>query len=204
MNKHIHYHNKKIILGDSLLEKTDNQHFINTSSLNEKEIKTQVRQFISATDGKDLFLHTQNPESLLKLIISEFYFIEAAGGLIQKNDEFLFIKRLDKWDLPKGKIDKGEGKKEAAIRECEEECDVHDLEIKKQLNNTYHIYEYKDGFAFKVTYWYHMTTDYSKALKPQTEENIEEVRWFKRNDIQHTVLKNTYATIEGLVVEFFT
>ncbi len=171
--------------------------------MSEKEIKRHVQIFISNAAGENVYLLTTNTNQLLETILTEFYFIEAAGGLIQKNDEFLFIKRLGKWDLPKGKIDKGEGKKEAAIRECEEECDVHDLEIVKQLNNTYHIYEYKEGYAFKVTYWYHMTTDYSNPLKPQTEENIEEVRWFNRNEIQTKVLKNTYATIEGLVKEFF-
>lgn len=203
MNKHIHYHNKKIILGDSPVENSDNQLIIDTSTLTDHELKKQVQNFMSATEGKDLYLYCKNSDNVLKKIITDFYFIEAAGGLIQKNDQYLFIKRLGKWDLPKGKLDKGEGKREAAIRECEEECDVHELEIVKPLHNTYHIYEYKTGYAFKVTYWYHMNTAYSKPLKPQTEENIEEVKWFNLNEIQSIVYKNTYATIEGLLKEFF-
>ena len=38
-----------------------------------------------------------------------YKYIEAAGGFIKnENDEYLFIFRRGKWDLPKGKLEKGE------------------------------------------------------------------------------------------------
>ncbi|MBK6521473.1 MAG: NUDIX domain-containing protein [Sphingobacteriaceae bacterium] len=123
--------------------------------------------------------------------------------MIQNKDKYLFIKRLGKWDLPKGKLDKGETIQQAAIRECEEECAVTGLTILKQLPDTYHIYEYKTGHALKVSYWFHMETSSNKELKPQTEENIEEVRWLSVDEIKSIVLKNTYITIEKLVRSFF-
>ena len=51
--------------------------------------------------------------------------IEAAGGLvINRKGEYLFIYRNDKWDLPKGKLEKGERKRQGAVREVEEECGI--------------------------------------------------------------------------------
>jgi hypothetical protein len=38
---------------------------------------------------------------------SQFALIRAAGGVVSNDrDEVLFIYRLEKWDLPKGKVEK--------------------------------------------------------------------------------------------------
>src|ERR1700752_721997 len=75
---------------------------------------------------------------------NEFLVIEAAGGLIKnKEGQYLFIYRHNKWDLPKGKLDKREKPDAAAIRECQEECGIQQIELKDFLTNTYHIYFYK-------------------------------------------------------------
>ena len=51
--------------------------------------------------------------------------IIAAGGLVtNENNELLMIFRRGKWDLPKGKLDKGETIEECAIREVEEETGI--------------------------------------------------------------------------------
>ena len=63
--------------------------------------------------------------------------IEAAGGVVKNaKGELLFIYRLGKWDLPKGKIDEGEVKETTAVREIEEECGVSGLQIIKELKPT--------------------------------------------------------------------
>ena len=41
-------------------------------------------------------------------IKSGFKIILAAGGIVRKGDKILLIRRLKKWDLPKGKLDDGE------------------------------------------------------------------------------------------------
>jgi len=47
-------------------------------------------------------------------------FVIAAGGLVTNEiDEILVINRLDKWDLPKGKVEPEEPIKLAAVREVE-------------------------------------------------------------------------------------
>jgi ADP-ribose pyrophosphatase YjhB (NUDIX family) len=138
----------------------------------------------------------------LKLLWKEFkwYFkIEkAAGGLVKNNrNETLFIYRFDTWDLPKGKIEKGESKKEAAIREVEEECGIKGLEIQNKLQKTYHIFQRKNIETLKVTYWYSMNTKFEGKLIPQLEEGITDVV-FKSEDGVKEALKNTYGNIKLL------
>lgn len=53
---------------------------------------------------------------LKKHFFRHFDLIEAAGGIIQnEKKELLFIYRLDKWDLPKGKLEKNEGIEDCAV-----------------------------------------------------------------------------------------
>ncbi|MBI3519597.1 MAG: NUDIX domain-containing protein [Bacteroidetes bacterium] len=115
--------------------------------------------------------------------------------MIEKNDTWLFIFRLKRWDLPKGKLDPGEGPEEAAIRECEEECGITKLTITSHLEPTYHIYEHKGGYALKKTFWYTMSTQHEGTLVPQLEEHIERVEWFNKPQINEIVLSNTYPAI---------
>lgn len=129
-----------------------------------------------------------------------FFKIEkAAGGLIKnKNQETLFIYRFDKWDLPKGKIEKGESKKEAAVREVEEECGLSDVIIENKLQKTYHIFQRNGRETLKITHWYSMKTDYSGELIPQTEEGITDVV-FKNDAATQKALENTYGNIKLLI-----
>jgi ADP-ribose pyrophosphatase YjhB (NUDIX family) len=203
MNKHIYYDDKIISIGTDSEETAQNQVIVNYENEEGKTLKVAIKDFLTEGNKKSLFVKTNNASEAFEEIKKRFYFIEAAGGLIQKNNKYLFIKRLGKWDLPKGKLDKGETIKEAAVRECEEECAVTDLKILTQLQDTYHIYEYKNGHALKVSYWFHMETNSNKELKPQTEEHIEEVRWLSIDEVKSVVLKNTYITIEKLVRGFF-
>jgi ADP-ribose pyrophosphatase YjhB (NUDIX family) len=203
MNKHIYYDDKKISVGSNAEEATQNQVIVDYENGNSETLKIAIKDLLKQGNKKSLFVRTNSVSNVFEELKKGFYYIEAAGGLIQNKDKYLFIKRLGKWDLPKGKLDKGETIQHAAIRECEEECAVTGLTILKQLPDTYHIYEYKTGHALKVSYWFHMETSSNKELKPQTEENIEEVRWLSIDEVKSIVLKNTYITIEKLVKDFF-
>lgn len=123
---------------------------------------------------------------------------KAAGGkVVNTNKEVLFIYRLGKWDLPKGKLEVNETLENCAIREVEEECGVNGLTIKKQLPTTYHIFKYKKKLIFKITYWFLMTTAYSGKLVPQLEEGITDVKFLNTLE-QQKALKNTYKNIKIL------
>ena len=127
-----------------------------------------------------------------------FEVIEAAGGIVRNSEnELLFIYRFDKWDLPKGKIESGESREMAAIREVKEECGFRQIELGRALSTTYHIYEENNKEVLKITYWFNMYSD-DRDLKPQVEEGITTIRWIKETRTE-LVLHNTYPNIELLL-----
>jgi 8-oxo-dGTP pyrophosphatase MutT (NUDIX family) len=139
-------------------------------------------------------------ETLKEAFWAMFKVIEAGGGIVQNSTgDYLFIKRLGFWDLPKGKLDKGESIEAAALREVEEECGITSLAITAPAGQTYHTYEHKGNEVLKVTHWYYMQTDFAGDLVPQTEEDITEVRWMSKEEVKAVVLKNTYPSIAELV-----
>ena len=106
-----------------------------------------------------------------------FRWVEAAGGAVVNGGRLLCIHRLGRWDLPKGKIDEGESRGEAALREVEEETGLAELALGRELITTYHTYTTRKGRrVLKPTYWFAMQSA-QEALVPQAEENIEEARW---------------------------
>ncbi|PCH77410.1 MAG: NUDIX hydrolase [Flavobacteriaceae bacterium] len=126
---------------------------------------------------------------------ASFKIERAAGGVVfNKKEEVLFIYRFGKWDLPKGHIEKGEGKKEAAIREVEEECGISALEIVKKLPTTYHMFERNGQMVLKITHWYQMFSSDQGPLVGQEEEGIELV-CFKAKEAQDIALENSYKNI---------
>lgn len=198
MNITIYYLSKKIILQQKN-QNAENQPFINLDNLKKAEILDEFVKFANETNSTLLTFETENLEIGLEKFRKAFKYIYAAGGLIEKGDTFLFIFRLKRWDLPKGKLDMGEGPEEAAIRECEEECGITQLTITKTLDPTYHIYPHKGSYALKKTYWYSMTTKHTGTLVPQLEESIEKVEWFNKAQIQELVLPNSYPAILDVI-----
>lgn len=145
-----------------------------------------------------IYLYDNNPDSLWQCFCNHFIIIEAAGGKVfNHNNEVLFIYRNDKWDLPKGKIEKGESVEEAAIREVEEETRIKYLKIVKPLETTYHIYRHNEKYVLKISYWFKMTSDFKGKLLPQQEEGITKVKWLSGNEIKKA-LENTYENIRLL------
>ena len=122
----------------------------------------------------EVYLYHSNAKKIEKHFFKTFPSVEAAGGLVKHQDgRFLFIYRNNKWDLPKGKIEKKETIIKAAIREVSEETGVSDLIIKKPLPETYHIYNASGKFKVKKTNWFLMESNYLGPLAPQIEENIQ-------------------------------
>ena len=125
--------------------------------------------------------------------------VEASGGLVKHNDgRYLFIFRNNKWDLPKGKIEKREVIINAAMREVSEETAVADLIVTKPLPTTYHIYKANGKFKLKLTHWYLMKTKYQGVLIPQIEENIQKAVWKTKEEIPE-LLENAYENIKTVV-----
>ena len=143
-----------------------------------------------------------NPKSAMKYFFSNFKKIKAAGGIVKSGDKQLFIKRNGKWDIPKGKMEKGEKTRETAIREIQEECGLKGvLTIESKLMKTYHCYFMFDESVLKKTSWYILNYDGSNEVEAQAEEGITEVVWLKKSQLAK-VKKNTYSSVRDVLIFF--
>lgn len=132
-----------------------------------------------------------------------FKVVGAAGGIVEDKNNILMIRRLGMYDLPKGHIEPGETPEICAVREVEEECGIHRLQIIQKLQDTWHIYLRDDQWHLKQTFWFTMTSEPDQVLIPQTEEDIEEVFWMKTSEIEH-ILDKTYASLRPLLQSLTT
>ncbi len=131
-------------------------------------------------------------------------YIEAAGGVVRnEKEEYLFMRRLDKWDLPKGKLEEGETIETCAVREVEEECGIKVDRVIGTLKPSFHFYYDKQVPIIKITHWYLMEASSKQKITPQLEENITEVRW-ANTDTVSILLKDSYLAITDVMEDVFT
>ncbi|WPO81725.1 NUDIX domain-containing protein [Chryseobacterium sp. JJR-5R] len=157
------------------------------------------------TSVKELNVFGEDIDGIWAEFRSLFRIIEAAGGVVNNPDgETLFIKRLGKWDLPKGKMEKGESREESAVREIEEETGLRDVELVRFINTTFHIYVERNGDkVLKCTHWFEMNFSGEDTSKPQTEEGITEVAWKNTAQIEDEVFPSTFKNIKLIIKEFW-
>jgi 8-oxo-dGTP pyrophosphatase MutT (NUDIX family) len=157
------------------------------------------------TSVKELNVFGENIDEIWREFQKLFRIIEAAGGIVSNPDgDILFIKRLGKWDLPKGKMEKGESREESAVREIEEETGLQNVELLRFINTTYHIYIERNGDkVLKCTHWFEMNFDGEDTSKPQIEEGITEVAWKNTLQIEEEVFPSTFKNIRLIIQEFW-
>ncbi len=135
------------------------------------------------------------------LLATHYRLILAAGGLVTNGQgQVLLIRRLEKWDLPKGKCEEGEDLLVCALREVEEETGIRQLTAERKICDTWHVYQQGGRPLLKQTSWFRMTTTDADVPVPQTEENITEVRWVDA-DALGAFLEDSYETIREVVRE---
>ena len=140
-------------------------------------------------------------KKVVKDLKKMFKIIKAGGGVVQNsNKEILFIYRMKKWDLPKGKLDKGETIKECAKREVEEETKVK-VECGSKIISTWHTYTRNKKFILKKTTWFKMRSVDDSKMKPQKKEKIEKVEWMKDSSVED-ILLNSYKTLNHVMRKF--
>ncbi|WP_245586396.1 NUDIX hydrolase [Olivibacter sitiensis] len=144
-------------------------------------------------------IRVDDPKSYFKELLSKQPLIKAAGGLVRNGrGDFLFIYRLGKWDLPKGKLEEGEKMRETAVREVEEECGIAVDYLGPKIISGYHVYEIKGKMVVKKTNWYEMAVNKVPKLKPQLSEDITKARWIPAEGIG-SVMTDTYPLIKDIV-----
>jgi hypothetical protein len=144
---------------------------------------------------------TSNKKNFVNVIKSHFKIIKAAGGLVTKEDKILLMYRLKKWDLPKGKLDKNEKSKEGAVREVEEECNIK-VKLESKICSTWHTYTQNSSKILKKTKWYEMSCLDDSNMKPQVEEDIEQLVWVDKEQAEVLLSTKSYKSIKYVFDKF--
>ena len=149
---------------------------------------------------KAVVLEYQNLDILVGDFLNLFKVLAAAGALVTNEaGEYLMIHRLGYWDLPKGKVEKGEAIRAAAVREIEEETGAKKVLLKNYLLTTFHTYKIKKKRYLKQTFWFSATAP-TQDLVAQAEENIEQAIWmsFDKIDVgQDPIYRNILDVVEA-------
>lgn len=142
-----------------------------------------------------LFIYHHDLDQLIELFKSCFKLIYAGGGLIRNSQgRYLVMKRRGKWDLPKGKVNKGETIEAAAIREATEETGLTGLVVISPMLSTYHTYYIEEKPVLKRTTWFEMLYPGHDDPVPEIDEDITEIVWVRKEEIP-SLVENTYLSI---------
>lgn len=184
----IYFGEKPVFLSDSLSPSLEDlAHHTETLCARNPDHDT-IHSFIENIGNKEFLAGILLGEKLedLKIAFETFFTVsEAGGGIIQNNKkEILLIYRRGKWDLPKGKLDEGETLEACALREVQEETGLSAVSIVRPFTITYHTYTEKGKYILKASHWYLMQTEKEEKLTPQTEEDIMEIRWIPRGELE--------------------
>ena len=193
----VFFNQKPLILTNKIqyLSDTEPLLFIKYTSV------TQIIKALKSSKNSKVFLYHKDMNKLWKGFKKKFPIVEAAGGLVKRTDnKLLFIFRNNKWDLPKGGVEKKELIIDAAKREVKEETGVGDIIVQRKISETYHIFKKGKRFRLKKTYWFKMSTTYMGKTNPQTEEGIEKTKWVSNKNIED-ILNDAFENIRIIVLE---
>ena len=192
----------KVFVNRLIINLTSDKEFLNDSKtylLSSISIKEIIKK-LKIHD--EVFLYYPDKKKLLKEFKEKLGTIKAAGGIVtNKKNQILFIYRKGKWDLPKGKMEKNESKKESALREVIEETGVKKLKIINFFSTTFHLIKVKREYFLKETHWYKMKTKYDGKLKPQKSEGIISAKW-KTFDEALEIKKKTFRNIAIILTKY--
>jgi 8-oxo-dGTP pyrophosphatase MutT (NUDIX family) len=162
------------------------------------ELLEILKAFENYPKIKMLFILYDDVDALLEMVKACYTIVEAAGGVVRRPDgKMLAIYRRGKWDLPKGKVEKGEFYKQTALREVKEECGLQNIEAGKKFADTYHVYSEKGRSIFKRTVWYEMQLLTEEQPVVQESEDITDYLWFDYLTVKD-IMKNTYESLKEI------
>lgn len=148
-----------------------------------------------------LYVVCDDVDANFKTYFKSYKKIKAAGGIVKRGETYLMIKRNGMWDIPKGRIEKGEKKRIAAVREIEEECGIQGPVIDHFITKTYHTFKYRGVDAIKTTYWYALNYSGPEETFPQKNEGITKAKWVSL-DKMLSIRGKTYGSINELLDMF--
>jgi ADP-ribose pyrophosphatase YjhB (NUDIX family) len=153
---------------------------------------------------KTVTIYSTEIDKLISDFEGIFKIVNAAGGVVlNEKNQILFIYRRGSWDLPKGKLESKETRRDAARREVMEETGIETIQIGKKLLVTRHTYRNKnDKRCIKLSHWYLMFGKKQK-LTPQVEEDIELTEWMTLEKF-YSKNRRVFANINDVLNEVIT
>jgi len=149
---------------------------------------------------KSITLAIQDKAAVRAYIKKKFKIVKAGGGVVVRDGQILMIHRLNRWDLPKGKLEKSETWDEGARREVEEECNIK-VAVSDRICATWHTYSMNGKKILKRTEWFAMECLDDSQMKPQISEDIQEVTWKKGKALKEA-LYSTYTSVRYVVERY--
>ena len=170
------------------------EHWLLVNARNREEL-LHAFDAMARPEVQGLMLFSANGFDAWESFMAQHRLVEAAGGAVEdERGRLLVIHRRGHWDLPKGKLDSGEESTAAAIREVQEECGLLTLRIIGELPDTWHTYSEKGRACLKRTRWYRMQGSSVEPLIAQHEEDIDEARWARRDELP-AIIAGSYPSL---------
>lgn len=187
-----------ILVESQLLEFEPEEGYEILSYQSKKQLIHCIEKMESEEASHSICFHSENIAELWLDFKSFYSVVKAGGGLVENpSGELLFIYRNKKWDLPKGKKEKGESIQESALREVQEECGLKHLVLGSKLTATWHTFGGIEHRKLKKSVWYHMYSE-QEELTPQVEEGITKIKWVPTEGIPKK-LKKAYSSISEVI-----
>ncbi|MBK7945089.1 MAG: NUDIX domain-containing protein [Flavobacteriales bacterium] len=185
---------KPVVIQQEVPERAVREHWLVLNAHDAQEVDRAISA-IARPEVHGVLLFTSQDFDIWEAFSERYRFVQAAGGAVQdEQGRLLVIRRLGLWDLPKGKVDKGEAIDDASIREVQEECGLQSLKIVRPLEVTWHTYERKGIQHLKRTDWFLMRGSSNETLAPQLDEDITEARWIAHAELS-AVRQGTYPSL---------
>jgi len=195
----IYFDKRKIVLTENLGSHFNYNFGLFASYNTPQELSKILDFFQTTTQVENVFVSGSNLQTMLDEFSCMYRLIEASGGLVENSKgELLFIFRYGKWDLPKGKLEKNEKIKDAALREVSEETGITNIKLSNHIVDTYHTYKIGNELVLKKAHWFKMTYSGDQPLIPQQSEDITMAKWFPKNHLDE-IISNTYDTIREVL-----
>ena len=110
---------------------------------------------------------------------------DVVSAFVECGDKYLFLHRLDhkpeggKWGAPAGKVDPGETKEAAMVRELEEETGIIVAESVLRSAGTIHVIHDDVHFNYH-TYFVGLAEKTSVQIRPEESQSFD---WFAKNEL---------------------
>lgn len=198
----IYFNNKPLIITDDITPEVEeylhHEDTVFIDEFNSHTVKAMLHEMAQEKIHAGVFLHDDIHE-VLNAIKKKFTFVVACGGFVHTADhELLMILRKGKWDLPKGKLDEGEGLEECALREIKEETGLQTLYAEGNLTTTYHTYHRDGRHWLKESHWFMVNSPKQTEFVPQLEEDIEKCVWIAIDELA-PYMENTMGSVIDVV-----